>query len=77
MLILTRRANERLFIGDGISLVVLSIDNNRVKLGIEAPSDIPILREEIVDDVTMHKIDANLRSYSDMEGTAPAKSGTG
>lgn len=48
MLILTRKANERIFIGDDVVLVVLGVENNRVKLGIEAPSDITILREEIV-----------------------------
>ncbi len=77
MLILTRRLNERIFIGDGIALVVLSIDNNRVKLGIEAPADVPILREEIVDDATKFKIDEKLRSYSDIGNTAQVKSGTG
>jgi len=48
MLILTRKTNERIFIGDDIVLVVLGMENNRVKLGLEAPSDVTILREEIV-----------------------------
>lgn len=77
MLILTRKANERVFIGDGISLVVLSIENNRIKLGIEAPADTPILREEIVDDETITRIDANLRSYSNIDKSAPVKRGAG
>jgi len=76
MLILTRRSNERIFIGDSIVLVVLSSENNRVKLGIEAPSDIQILREEIADEVTKLNVDANLRSYSDVEEVASAKTGT-
>jgi len=50
MLILTRRANERIHIGDNVVLVVLGIENNRVKLGIDAPPEVSILREEIVGD---------------------------
>lgn len=47
MLILTRRSNERIFIGDDIVLSILAIEGNRVKLGIDAPKDVSILREEI------------------------------
>ena len=47
MLILTRRVEERSFIGDEIVLSVLEIEGTRVKLGLEAPRNIAILREEI------------------------------
>lgn len=47
MLILTRRVEERIFIGDDIVLSVLEIEGTRVKLGLEAPKNISILREEI------------------------------
>ncbi len=57
MLILTRRTNERIFIGDEIILVVLGVENNRVKLGIEAPTDVTILREEIMNVATDEKND--------------------
>lgn len=49
MLILTRRSNERIFIGENVVLSVLAIEGNRVKLGIDAPKDVSILREEIRD----------------------------
>lgn len=49
MLILSRRPDEALLLGQGIRLVVLSTDGETVKLGIEAPPEISILREEIVD----------------------------
>ena len=49
LLILTRRSNERIFIGEGIVLSVLAIEGNRVKLGIDAPKDVSILREEVRD----------------------------
>ncbi|MEE9321320.1 MAG: carbon storage regulator CsrA [Granulosicoccus sp.] len=47
MLILTRRIDEKILIGDDIVLCVLDIEGSRVKLGLEAPRDIAILREEI------------------------------
>jgi len=48
MLILSRRADEAVLLGDDIRLIVLSTDGETVKLGIEAPSDVAIFREEIV-----------------------------
>ena len=50
MLILTRRSNERIFIGDDIVLSILAIEGKRVKIGIDAPKDVSILREEIRND---------------------------
>ena len=47
MLILTRKIDERIFIGDDVIVSVLEIEGNRVKLGIAAPTEIAILREEI------------------------------
>ncbi len=76
MLILTRRANEKIFIGEDIVLVVLGIENNRVKLGLQAPNEVPILREEIISDALKAKHDLN--SVSKSNGKQPAiKTGTG
>lgn len=47
MLILTRRVSEALVINEDITITVLSIKGNQVRLGIDAPKDIPIDREEI------------------------------
>lgn len=74
MLILTRKTNERIFIGDDVVLVVLGIENNRVKLGIDAPSEVTILREEIVADATKRKTDTNIE-YNDGD-SAQLKTGT-
>lgn len=51
MLILTRRKNESIIIDDQIKVTVLELDNNRVQLGIEAPRDIIIHREEVYRDI--------------------------
>jgi carbon storage regulator len=47
MLILTRRVGEALMIGDSISISVLGVKGNQVRLGIDAPKDVAVHREEI------------------------------
>jgi len=47
MLILTRRSNETLIIGDNVTISVLGIRGNQVRLGINAPKDVSVHREEI------------------------------
>ncbi|WP_392560645.1 carbon storage regulator CsrA [Orbus mooreae] len=47
MLILTRRVGETLIIGDNVAITVLGVKGNQVRIGINAPKDIPIHREEI------------------------------
>jgi carbon storage regulator len=47
MLILTRRIGERLKIGDEVSVTVLGVKGNQVRLGIEAPHSVAVHREEI------------------------------
>lgn len=48
MLVLTRKVGESLFIGDDIRVTVVSADNEKVRIGIEAPSDRRIFREELL-----------------------------
>jgi carbon storage regulator len=47
MLVLSRRPEESLVVGEDITLTVLAIDGDRVKLGIVAPRHVPVLRGEI------------------------------
>lgn len=47
MLILTRRVGETLIIGDDIAITVLGVKGNQVRLGIKAPRDVTVHREEV------------------------------
>ena len=47
MLILTRRVGETLMIGDAVSVTVLGVKGNQVRIGINAPKDVAVHREEI------------------------------
>jgi carbon storage regulator len=47
MLILTRRVGENLKIGDNVTVSVLGVKGNQVRVGIAAPKDVPVHREEI------------------------------
>ena len=47
MLILTRRVGETLMIGNDISVTVLSVKGNQVRIGVDAPKDVAVHREEI------------------------------
>ena len=47
MLVLTRKSNESIMIGDRIEVFVLSVVGDRVRIGIEAPSQVPVFRTEI------------------------------
>jgi carbon storage regulator len=47
MLILSRKLNEQIVIGDGIVVTVVAIRGGHVRLGIEAPNDVPVHRKEV------------------------------
>lgn len=51
MLVLTRRLGESITIGDDVKIVIVDIDGNQVKLGIEAPRHIEIYREELYEKI--------------------------
>jgi carbon storage regulator len=48
MLVLSRKVNEKIVINGNIVLTVVKIDRNQIRIGIEAPGDVPIYREEIM-----------------------------
>lgn len=50
MLVLTRKILQKIIIAENIVVTVISIKGGRVKLGLEAPEEIPIVRQELLDD---------------------------
>ncbi|WP_010586433.1 carbon storage regulator [Schlesneria paludicola] len=54
MLVLTRKKNERIRVGPDIWVTVVEQRGDKVRLGIEAPTEIPILREEVIPQELSH-----------------------
>jgi carbon storage regulator len=58
MLILTRKLNEEIKIGSGITIKIVSISDNTVKIGIDAPQNIQIVRSELYDKIKESSVKA-------------------
>jgi carbon storage regulator len=54
MLIVTRNKGQRIMIGDDVVVTVLDVRGKQVRIGIDAPENINILREELLEDVNDH-----------------------
>lgn len=73
MLILTRRIGESVHIGDNIRLTVLGVRDSQVRIGINAPKEIPVHREEIYYRI---KHEQEMRGAAQEDGDAEEKSGS-
>jgi carbon storage regulator len=51
LLILTRKVGESIVLGDAVKVKVVAIEGNQIKLGFEAPNEIAIFREEVIDKI--------------------------
>ena len=70
MLILTRKLGERITIGDDINITLLEIKGSQVKLGIKAPKNISIHRQEIYDRIREENLESAYVSASDLSKAA-------
>ncbi len=67
MLVLRRKVGEAIILNDAIRITILAIDRYRVKIGIDAPPDVIVVREELQYDT----ISAPMTSMPHMEGSVP------
>jgi len=70
MLVLTRKVNEKIKIGDDIIINVLEIGKGSVRIGIEAPKNITVHRHEVYEKIQEENLRASQGRLSDIEGLA-------
>jgi carbon storage regulator len=66
MLVLSRKRDERIVIGDNIVITVVEVRGDKVRLGIDAPSEVPVHRQEVLD---------AMRRNSDAQQKSPPTAG--
>lgn len=59
MLVLTRRTRQSIMIGDEIELSILSVSGEKVRIGIEAPQEVPVFRKEVYLRIAGERADSN------------------
>lgn len=60
MLILTRRVGETLMVGDEVTVTVLGVKGNQVRIGVDAPKDVAVHREEIYQRIQKEKEESEI-----------------
>jgi carbon storage regulator len=72
MLVLTRKLGEVIRVGDAVTVRILEIKGNQVRLGVEAPADVRIYREEVYRAIRKENEEAAVREASSLEAAGAA-----
>jgi carbon storage regulator len=67
MLVLTRKRNESIVIGDDIELSVLSVTGDKVRIGITAPREIPVFRKEVYLEIQQRRLEAGSSAREEVD----------
>ncbi|HPE16924.1 MAG TPA: carbon storage regulator CsrA [Oscillospiraceae bacterium] len=68
MLVLTRKQNEGILIGSDITVTVISIDGDKIRLGIQAPKSVRVIREELTAEIGQENRMAARSAYFPLHG---------
>lgn len=67
MLVLTRKSNQSIMIGDEIEVSVLAIMGEKVRIGIQAPRDVPVFRKEVYLEIQQENLAAGERAKEEVD----------
>jgi carbon storage regulator len=69
MLVLTRKTNQSIMIGDEVEVSVLAVSRDKIRLGIAAPKDVPVFRKEVYDSIKEEQVSSD---GSSPDGNSPS-----
>lgn len=75
MLVLTRKRNESIVIGDDIEVSVLGVVGEKVRIGIDAPRDIPVFRKEVYLEIQQQRLEAGTSAREEVNEALKRLSG--
>jgi carbon storage regulator len=61
MLVLTRKTNQSIMIGDDVEISVLAVSGDKVRIGISAPRDVPVFRKEVYLSIQAERLEAGIQ----------------
>ena len=76
MLVLTRKSNQSIMIGDDIEVSVLSIMGEKVRIGIQAPRDVPVFRKEVYLEIQQENVAAGASARAEVDDALKRLSST-
>jgi carbon storage regulator len=72
MLVLTRKTNQSIMIGDDVEVTVLAVSRDKIRLGITAPRDVPVFRKEVYLSIKGEQMSADGDTHDEVEGALGA-----